>query len=140
MVSQETCCHPDAVPYITLPPQHRVWPGILPMRRIQTHLLAFEVYMRKRKLLLALAAVKGAHAAAPAPGDPDAHLVTVRFAQAVRESTASSDDQASHCVHGLSAWCKLVEQLDGRIEDCCLWSSTDISIAVARVALRQPWR
>jgi len=65
--------------------------------RIQTHLLAFEVYMRKRKLLLALAAVKGAHAAAPAPGDPDAHLVTVRFAQAVRDSTAGSDDQASCC-------------------------------------------
>ena len=63
--------------------------------RIQTHLLAFEVYVRKRKLLLALAAVKGAHAAAPAPGDPDAHLVTVRFAHAVRDSTASVADQAS---------------------------------------------
>ena len=64
--------------------------------RIRTHLLAFEVYLRKRKLLLALAAVKGAHAAAPAAGDPDAHLVTVQFAQAVSASTASDADQASY--------------------------------------------
>ena len=62
-------------------------------RRIRTHLLAFDVYLRKRKLLLALAAVKGAHAAAPAAGDPDAHLITVRFAQEVRRSAASEAEQ-----------------------------------------------
>lgn len=42
--------------------------------------------MRKGKLLLALAAVKGARAAS-ATGNPDAHRITVRFAQAVHAAT-----------------------------------------------------
>ena len=70
------------------------YPCVYPVLcRIRTHLLAFEVYLRKRKLLLALAAVKGAHAAALAAGDPDAHLVTVRFARAVKGSESSEADQ-----------------------------------------------
>lgn len=44
--------------------------------------------MRKGRLLLALAAVKGARAAGQR-GDPDAHRITVCFAQAVQSQVRS---------------------------------------------------
>jgi N-alpha-acetyltransferase 15/16, NatA auxiliary subunit len=51
--------------------------------RLDTHFLAFDVYSRKKKWLLALRAVR--RAIALAPTDPSVHLITIRLAQISRK-------------------------------------------------------
>ncbi|DBA72018.1 TPA: hypothetical protein ACH3X2_010757 [Trebouxia sp. C0005] len=64
--------------------------------RIKTHLLAFEVYMRKGRLLLSLQAVKHALKLAGA-GHPDVHRLIVRLCQAVQQQQQqASTDQVSN--------------------------------------------
>lgn len=54
-------------------------------RRIETQRWAFEVYLRKGRLLLALSAVQRALATAGA-ADPTAHCLVVRFALAAQQA------------------------------------------------------
>ena len=54
--------------------------------RMETQLWAFEVYMRKGKLLLALSAMRRALAIA-GPSDPTAHGLVVRFALRAQDSS-----------------------------------------------------
>jgi hypothetical protein len=53
---------------------------------METQLWAFEVYMRKGKLLLALSAMKRALAIS-GPADPTAHRMVVRFALQAQDSS-----------------------------------------------------
>ncbi|KAG7273608.1 LOW QUALITY PROTEIN: hypothetical protein CRUP_011037 [Coryphaenoides rupestris] len=57
--------------------------------KIETHLLAFEIYFRKEKYLLMLQSVK--RAVAIDPSDPWLHQCLVRFFKGVSESTALAE-------------------------------------------------
>ena len=76
--------------------------------RLETHLLAFEVYLRKGRLLLALRALKragavvatgqDAAAAAAAGSDPQVHYATVRLCNAVVQHQQQQQQQKSESV------------------------------------------
>ncbi|KAL3138957.1 hypothetical protein ABBQ32_005768 [Trebouxia sp. C0010 RCD-2024] len=59
--------------------------------RMQTHLLAFEVYIRKGRLLLSLQAVKRALKLA-GPADPGVHRLVVRLCKAVQQPQAQTSN------------------------------------------------
>ncbi|GAX81967.1 hypothetical protein CEUSTIGMA_g9395.t1 [Chlamydomonas eustigma] len=62
--------------------------------RLETHTAAFEVYMRKNKLLLALSAVKRASQAA-GNANPQVHVMLVRLSSAVKAANGLVSDTSS---------------------------------------------
>lgn len=77
--------------------------------RMETQKWAFEVYVRKARLLLALSAVKRALAVGGS-ADPIAHVLVVRFALAAQKPQA---EQASHTVVQDFVAAQLAELLGG---------------------------
>ncbi|XP_050299947.1 N-alpha-acetyltransferase 15, NatA auxiliary subunit [Anthonomus grandis grandis] len=57
--------------------------------RIETHLMAFEVYYRKRKILLMLQSIKRAHQVDPS--HPKLHSCLIRFLQVFKENEKNVD-------------------------------------------------
>ncbi|XP_030745565.1 N-alpha-acetyltransferase 15, NatA auxiliary subunit [Sitophilus oryzae] len=64
--------------------------------RIETHLMAFEVYYRKRKVLLMLQSIKRAHKVDPK--HPKLHSCLIRFLQVVKENQSTFDPAVSEVI------------------------------------------
>jgi hypothetical protein len=61
----------------------------LAMNRIETHLMAFEVYYRKKKVLLMLQSLKRAHKVSP--NNPKLHSCLIRFYEVINQNKGSWD-------------------------------------------------